>query len=412
MPFFEYRAVDGEGTPACGARQGETPDAVRQELAAEGLRASAIWRRDDPGAGGLLRRGVSAEDLAFLHRQTANLLSAGVTLPDALRAVARESSKHELKLLVDAVASDVAKGRTLSEALGAHGKAVPPFVADLLRAGETAGNLPTVLIQVAEGAEAEARLRRQVRTALVYPLTVATFALLIVILNGTGVFSWLFLDKQLVYQEMVRDLETMWGTTIDEGTPLFIDLITHPVLWGMVLVGFIAMAGYGLPFFVIRGSRTRVPVFGKLVECVLVSRFCRVLGMLVGREVPLPVALRLAGRASDSRRLEMQSEIAAQDVEHGQPFRDAVDNLSVLPVSSRWGASTAASRGCLSGELKVMADRAEEASEDLLRRFSILLETALVVVIGLFVLMGAGGSIMRTLLRLISALDAMQGGVF
>ncbi len=398
MSFYEYRAVDSEGRPMCGARRGETPDAVRQELAAEGLRASSIRRRDDPGAGGLLRRGVSAEDLAFLHRQTANLLAAGLPLPRALRAVARESGKHELKLLVDAVASDVEKGRTLSEALGAHGRAVPPFVADLVKAGEAAGNLPAVLQQVAEGGETDARMRRSVRSALAYPLIVAILALAVMILNGSGVLLSLFsVDAANVLDS--PSLEEVWRGRRSGSSEVrwVLEFVTSPLLWGGILGGFVALGLFGTSFFSLRGRRRRVPVFGRIVERVLLARFCRVLGLLTGRGVPLPASLRLAGAASDSEDLYGQAAAAAEAVESGEPLGEAVESIRALPVTARWAVSAAAARGDLAGELLALARHAEEGALDCARRFGMVLETSLILLVGLFVLIGGGGSVVRAM---------------
>jgi general secretion pathway protein F len=397
MPYFAYRAVDAEGTPSCGARRGESADDVRQALRAEGLRASSIRRRDEPGAGGLLRRGVTGEDLAFLHRQTANLLAAGLPLPRALRAVARESRKRELQALADAVAAEVDRGRPLSDALRDLPRAVPPFLADLIKAGEAGGNLPAVLLQIAESGEAEAHIHRTLRTALIYPLMVTSIALAIVILNVSGLMG------DMSFKVLGGEELPLFRVAFQKHLvmPWFVNLLTHPILWGAVMIAFLACAGYVAPILSLRGSRTGIPVFGPLVQQVLVSRFCRVLGLLAERGVPLPTSLRLAGAASDSARLAAQAESAAADLESGRPIDEAIDRLRLLPAVSRWGMTAAAARGALAEELQALARQADGAAADAGRRFAIVMEMGLIIVIGLFVLLGAGGSILRTLARMI-----------
>jgi general secretion pathway protein F len=400
MPFFEYRAVDEAGSPACGARRGESADDVRQALLAEGLRATAIGRRDDPGAGGLLRRGVSVEDLAFLHRQTANLLAAGLPLPRALRAVARESRKREFRVLIDAIAADVEAGRALSEALRDHGKVVPPFLADLVKAGEAAGNLPAVLLQVAESGEAEAKMQRSIRTALAYPLVVAAVALAVVILNGTGVLGRFFFTEPsvAVFGGTVRKISSSYPyiTTSARSWIDVVDILCSPYVWGSILAVFIVGSLFFFaPLFSFRGAKRRIPVFGRIVREVLVSRFCRVLGLLAARGVPLPAALRLAGTASDSARLEAQAGACAGLIESGAAMDVAAEALQELPATARWGIAAAAARGTIADELAVLARQADERGADRARFFAILLETSLIILIGVFVLFGGGGSILR-----------------
>jgi type II secretory pathway component PulF len=413
MPFFEYRAVSGAGDSVCGARRGETAEDVRLELSAEGLRATSIRRRDDPGAGGLFRRGVTAEDLALLHRQTANLLATGLPLPRALRAVARESGKRALERLADAIASDVEKGRPLSDALRDHARVVPPFVADLVKAGESAGSLPAVLLDIAAGAESEARIRRSLRLALAYPVTVAVIALLVVLLNSTGIVSRYFFPETLTSGAYADQLFNEFQDTVSSSrrgssvTFAFLHIIGHPVLWTMILGGFLLLAFFSTSILVLRGDRIGIPVFGRLVRQVLVSRFCRVLALLVDRQVPLPAALRLAGAASDSRTLADNAEAAATDVESGHPLGDAVDSLVTLPAATRWGIGAAAARGALSAELAVLAHQADERAADIVRSGTIILETSLILLIGLFVLVGAGTSVVRLMAYILSLIQSM-----
>lgn len=405
MPFFEYRAVDAEGNPVCGAARGESADAVRRELLAAGLRASAIRRRDDPGAGGVLRPGVTREDLAALHRHTASLLAAGLPLPRALRAVARESRKREFQVFVEALAGDVEKGRTLSDALREHPRVAPPFLADLVKAGEAAGSLPAVLLQMAETGEAEARLRRSVKTALAYPLTVAVFALAVVLLNGTGLAARLFFPEAAAAS---RDIQEMFPSPRGFVSFMF-DVLVSPVFWGVLLAAFIVGGLVLVPFLSLRGSRTGVPVFGKLVEQVLVSRFCRVLALLVGREVPLPVALRLAGAASDSHRLASQAASASDAVAGGRSLAEAIDAVRVLPATARWGIAGAAARGALVAELEALARHADDGAADAARRFGILLETSLVLVVGALVLCGGTSSLVGMMRNITMFIQSLQG---
>jgi type II secretory pathway component PulF len=404
MPFFEYRAVDGKGAPTSGSRRGESADDVRRELLAEGLRASSIVRRDDPGTGGFLRPGVTVEDLAFLHRQTAHLLAAGLPLPLALRTVARESGKHEFHLFVDAIASDVEKGRSLSDALRDHARVVPPFLPELIKAGEAAGNLPAVLLHMAEGGEAESRLQRSIRSSLAYPMTVAAFALAIVIANGTGLVTSLFFNSLTLDSDPVQFLG---GLGRSHAGSILLNFISSPVLWGILLTAFLLAGLWGISFFSLRGCRTGIPVFGRVVRQVLISRFCRVLGLLAERGIPLPAALRLAGMASDSATLAKQADHAATQLESGQPLAVTVEALDALLATACWGLSAAASRGDLPAELQAMARHADERMVDQARVFSIVLEMTLIVVMGAFVLFGAGGSMLRLLSHMTNMLSSL-----
>src|SRR5436305_1686739 len=177
MPTYVFKAMDLAGIPAQGEVEAVSKQDVADQLKARGLVVVDIaskYRSKELNLDFLAR--VKAKDLAVASRQLATMVTSGMPI---LRALYVLESQTESKILASTLAEvrkDVEAGLLLSDSLARHPKVFGPLYVSMVRAGETGGVLEECLLRVADQLENDAALRRQVRSAMVYPALVITFA--------------------------------------------------------------------------------------------------------------------------------------------------------------------------------------------------------------------------------------------
>src|SRR4051812_20129023 len=179
---WAFRAADGLGAPVRGELEGPSKDAVTDQLRARGLTVLGVEAKRKPLEIDLDRfQRLKPHDLMVMTRQLATMVSAGLTLLRALRVLEEQSESKKLKAALVDVRKSVESGMSLSDAMQRHPKVFSELYVSMVRAGETGGFLESTLSRVAEHLESEEQLRRQVKSAMVYPSVVLSFAGIILI---------------------------------------------------------------------------------------------------------------------------------------------------------------------------------------------------------------------------------------
>ncbi len=182
MSTFAFKAVDLTGRQAKGELEAETKQQVAEQLKARGLividiadkKSSAEIRL--PGS-----NKVSTADLTIMTRQLATMVSSGMTILKSLYVLESQTESKPLADTLGKVRKDVEAGLPFSDALDRHPKVFSPLFVAMARAGETGGVLESALIRTAEQLEADESLKRQVKSAMVYPGVIMTFAFAVLI---------------------------------------------------------------------------------------------------------------------------------------------------------------------------------------------------------------------------------------
>src|SRR4051794_26192373 len=179
---WAFRAVDTLGAPVRGELEAPSLDAVTEQLRQRGLTVLGV----EPKKKALeisfeMFNRLKAHDLMVMTRQLATMISAGLTLLRALRVLEDQTESKKLKAALEQVRKDVESGSALSDAMERQPKVFNVLYVSMVRAGETGGFLETTLLRVSEHLEAEDSLRRQVKSAMVYPTVVLSFAMLVLV---------------------------------------------------------------------------------------------------------------------------------------------------------------------------------------------------------------------------------------
>ena len=387
MPAFRFEAVDTSGKPQRGLLDAESPRSVRDQLRAQGLFPTIIEAANAPDAGTADRAAVDrlrlpASQVALSTRQLATLVRSGMPLDQALTAVGDQADDARVARVYAAVRTQVAAGATLAAALAQWPRTFSDLYRGLVAVASETGELPEVLLRLADYLEARQARRQQFTLALIYPALVTgiAFAVIAVLL--------IYVVPQIVsvYQQSRQALP--WLTLALIAASGFVRGTAWFWLAGVVLaVLAIAVANRREAFRAgWHRALLRVPGLGRLVTAVETARFASTLAILTGSGAPL-----------------LRSLDAARDVVWSLPIRDAAARSALLV---REGVSLAralkeqrvfppvlihlTANGEASGQLAPMLERAAgELEREASRRiswFAALLQPALIVMMGAIVL--------------------------
>ncbi len=380
MATFVYRAKRGPHHTVEGEMNAESQAAVFTALDRMGY--SPVWVREKTSGikGGRIRirRRVSDRAVTVLCRQLASLIRAGVPILRALVIVARQCESPRLAVILDDVAAQVRNGSSLSDALARHPATFPELFVNLVRAGEFAAALDTVLLRFAETREGAEELRRKVQSALAYPC--------LVILLGLGtVFVLLafFLPRVTGLFHDARDLPlpTQILMTISH---LF---STH----GHWLVLLVLLSGAILHRLATleknRGwtdrIRLRIPLFGRLTQHAELAQFSRTLALLLTSGIPIERALELSGATLRNRVLRESVAAARRRMtEAGATLSSGLQGNPWFPPLMSNLIAVGEESGHLEQSLLELAAFYERELEHRFRLFVTLLEPSLILIVG------------------------------
>ncbi len=380
MKTFEFRGYDAAGAPRKGLVEALDLKRARERLAADGIlaeRLAAAGSRSRMAAFGLSQR-------TLVYRELVALLRAGMPLAGALDLLIQAPEQSDIRGRLAAVRDAIKDGQSLAAALAGAGRSVTRHEAAVIEAGERTGALDAVLERVADTLEAQAGLRDRLVTALIYPALILTVAVgMAVGLLGFAMprlGALLAEEAHLELPGLTRFMMSAGRVAVGAGLPLLA----------------LAAAGAALGRRAVRrdperyaawhGLLLRLPLVGPAFRQLAALRFARTVALLLHGGVPLVDALRLAGDATGNRWLAARMAVEADAVRHGSSLADAVRRVPAFAPLAGW-IQMGETGGSLARLLDGAADRLEQRWDRFLARRMSLLEPALILAIGLFVLL-------------------------
>lgn len=360
MPVYEYKGLDGSGKTVKGIQDADSQGALRSLLQSQGIYVTDIWE----GKGGRAKASgevdiqkmierVTLRDISVLTRQMATLTRAGIPLVETLNALSEQVEKDELKRTISDIRQKVNEGSSLAKALSDHPKHFSDLYVNMVKAGESSGNLDVVLERLTEFLEAQIELRGKVIGAMVYPI--------IMMFVGVIIMSVLFVFVIPKITQIFQDQNAAlpWITQLLIGTS---EVFASG--WFVILP---AIAGLCYAFYKWKESPEgkdkwdrfvlRVPVFGPLVRMIAVSRFARTLGTLLASGVPLLTALDIVKNILGNNRLIEVVEDARVNIREGESIAQPLKRSGEFPPL----VTHMIAIGEKSGQLEDMLDNVAEA---------------------------------------------------
>ncbi|KPJ72072.1 MAG: hypothetical protein AMS14_08560, partial [Planctomycetes bacterium DG_20] len=176
MSTYKYVALTGEGKRVTGSVQAEDEDEAVGRLQAQSLtilsinRGTGVRRTAARGSFGFSLQRIKLEDLVLFTRQMATMISAGIPLLEALEIMEEQVENRRFSGIVGEVVKRVAGGGDFSEALAEHPRVFNRIYINMVRSGEASGQLDTILVRLADYLESSAALRREIKSAMTYPV--------------------------------------------------------------------------------------------------------------------------------------------------------------------------------------------------------------------------------------------------
>ncbi|MFW5967995.1 MAG: type II secretion system inner membrane protein GspF [Persicimonas sp.] len=385
MPVYEYKGLNAQGKKVQGIQNADSQAALRQLLQSQGVYVTDIWEEHD-GAGAragevdvkkLIER-VTLRDISVLTRQMATLMRAGIPLVEALKALGDQVEKDELKRVISDVRQKVNEGSSLAKALGDHPEHFTNLYVNMVRAGESSGNLDVVLDRLTDFLEAQIELRGKVIGAMVYPLIMVVVGVLIM-----GVLFVFVIPKVTqIFQD--QDAALPWITRFLIGTS---ELFAN---WWFILIPGAIAAAWGFK----KWKETpdgkdiwdrfvlKVPIFGPLIRMIAVARFARTLGTLLANGVPLLTALDIVKNILGNNRLIEVVEIARINIREGESIAKPLERSGEFPPLVTHMIAIGEKSGQLEEMLENVAAAYNQEVDMRVQALTTLLEPLLIVGMG------------------------------
>ncbi|HJV67263.1 MAG TPA: type II secretion system inner membrane protein GspF [Geomonas sp.] len=379
MPTFRYSAFNAAGSDVSGTVDAATLNDARVQLKQKGLYPKEIAPAVEAGSKWQLKKGVSVEDLSLATRRLATLLGSAVPVYEAVATLWEQEATGELKRVLGRVRDRLAEGQGLAQALSAEPAVFSESYIGMVAAGEASGALEVVLERLAEFQEGQAAVRSRVITALIYP------ALMVVV--GTAVMLVLL---AVVVPKIVTVFEQNKATLPFITIVLIkISMVVRKGWWALLA----AVAGvvYGLKKFskneefLKKRDRffLKLPLVGPLWRRLVLSRFTKVLGLLLQSGVPIIKSMEITGEAVVNREYKRFLSEARESLIQGGSLSAALRSSPLFPPLLTHMAAV----GEKSGELDRMLIKAGEAFENefnaSVTRSMALLEPMLILGMGL-----------------------------
>ncbi len=381
MQIFVWEGKDKRGTKMKGEQPSKNANLVRAELRRMGITPSVVKPKPKPLFGGAGKK-VSAKEIAVFSRQLATMMKSGVPIVTSLEIIAGGQKNPKAKQLFNALRSDIESGSSVYESLGKHPVYFDELYRNLVKAGESAGVLETVLDTIASYKENIESLKGKIKKALFYPATVIAVAILV----SAILLVFVVPQFQQVFKSFGADLPAF--TLMIIGASDF--MIAYWWLVLIVVVGtifaFIFFKKRSLPFahFLDR-MMLKIPVVGQILHNASIARFARTLAVTFKAGVPLVEALDIVSGATGNTVYEQAVKRIRDDVSVGYQMNMAMKQVNLFPHMVVQMVAIGEEAGALDAMLFKVAEFYEEEVNNAVDALSSLLEPMIMIIIGIVV---------------------------
>jgi type IV pilus assembly protein PilC len=379
---YAYRVRTREGKVIAGTMEADGEGVVASRLRSQGLVPVQIRKEAKVSAKTEIRlraEKVKLKDLSIFSRQFATMINSGLSLLRTLNILAEQTENATLAKTIGMLRDDVERGSSLSGGMSKHPKVFSSLFVSMIKAGETGGQLDTVLMRVADNYEADYRLKQKVKSAMTYPIVVAGIAFLLVtimLLFVVPTFAAMFtgLGGEL-------PLPTKILLALSKAAKF---LVPSVIVLSMVGTYSYKKARAANKEFRLVADKTKlkIPIFGDLFQKVAVSRFTRTLALLLRAGVPVLQALDIVGDATGSEVLARASADVKESVRSGETIATPLGEHKVFPPMVVQMISVGEDTGALDAMLDKVSDFYDQEVESTTEALTSLIEPIMIAVLG------------------------------
>jgi len=387
MPTFKYQARNQGGENVSGSVSAPTEQAAVDQLRSQNLTVTTVKedvaRREIKLFGGAARHAaVSVDDMVLFTRQLSTMISAGIPLVEALEILEDQVENKGFQHLIGTVVDDVRGGTDFSSALAKHPRVFSDLFVSMVRAGEVSGQLDEILVRLAEFNEATSKLRREIKSAMTYPIVSLVMVLSITIFLMVGIvpkFKEIFDSLGMELNALTR---TILGISIwmrgNFVLMLGIVVATVVVLW--LLATKTKQGRYYSDWL-----KLQLPIFGTLFQKVAISRFSRTFATLIKSGVPMLGALEIVSATTGNQIVSESIDAARESVRQGEPLAAPLEKSKVFPVMVVRMISVGERSGALEQLLEKIAEFYDQQVSATIEALTSLIEPLMIGTMGILV---------------------------
>jgi len=387
MTTFAYKVLDSRGAQATGEIEGDSKAAAAATLRNKGF---TVLDLNEVKTGlaqmdiGAAFQTIKAKDLTVFSRQFATMVNSGLSMLRCLYVLEEQTPNKKLAKVIGEIRQDVEAGISLSDALAKHPKVFNKLYVSMVSAGELGGILDEVLNRLATQLEKEDQIRRAVKSAMVYPVVIGTFAILVLV----GMVMFLIPIFAGMYKEL-GNAKLPLLTRIMMGASGILRS-----WWGLVVLAAVIFAVWGFRRLkrTERGRQAwdrfklRIPMgIGQIIRKLAIARFSRTLGTLVTSGVPILQAIDITGKASGNAVIEKAMKEVEVSVKEGQSITEPLRKEPVFPPMVTQMISVGEETGSLDAMLNKIADFYEDEVNASVKSLTSILEPILMLFVGALV---------------------------
>ncbi|MHB9036123.1 MAG: type II secretion system F family protein [Armatimonadota bacterium] len=403
MSTFVYTALDPNGKTVKGKVDAESEQLVLSKLHEQRYHILSVTE-DKSRAGKPASTTVSSNkkvklnDMVIFSRQFATMIDAGIAIVRCLDILEGQTKDPVLKPVIAQCKKDVKGGLSLTDAFGKHPNVFSRLYVNMVKAAETGGILDTILERLSGFLESEQEIRGKIKSAMVYPILVLSFAVIMV-------FA-LFIFVLPRFKEIFASMNVEMPIT----TKMLFSASDVAVKFWYVLPILVVGGGFAYKWY--RGTESgawqidmmklKFPVIGELVQKMAISRFSRTFATLIASGVPMMRSLEIVGETSGNRVIAHAIENARNAIREGQKLNTPLAASDLFPAMVTHMIDIGEETGRLSEMLAKVADFYDQEVDNAVKGLTSMIEPLLIVVMG-----GLVGfiaiSIMSPIFKLISS---------
>ncbi len=403
MPQYSYEAVEPSGRLVKGTLEAETASVVLAKL--QDLNYTVVDVVESRGRGGLLKLGarsgrVKLGALVIFSRQFATMINAGINILKCLDILEAQTKDPTLKAVITEVRRDVVGGASLTDAMAKHPNVFSKLFVSMVKAAEAGGVLDQIMDRLATFLEKEQEIVGRIKGAMVYPVCVLVFAILMVI----AMFIFVLPTFKEIFSDAGAELPLITKMLF-----MISDLIRNN--WFLIPLVPLSIFFGGKFYYKTENGRwnidkmkLRLPVVGELVQKMAISRFSRTLGTLVNSGVPVLRALEIVAETAGNVVIAKAVEDCRTSVREGQRISRPLAASGLFPQMVTQMMDIGEETGRMSDMLVKVATFYDQEVDVAVKALTSLIEPALIIVLGGIVGFIVG-SIMVPMFTLINAIQ-------
>jgi type IV pilus assembly protein PilC len=386
---FTFRAMDLAGTASAGELEAESKASVTEQLRQRGLIVLDVSEKSDPlKIEDIFKKwqGIDTRELAVFSRQFATLIASGMPMLRTLQTLEEQTQDEQIKAAVAGVRSDVEAGSTLESAMERHPKVFDRLYRAMVRSGEQSGRLEEAMDRIAYQVEKSDDLRRQVKSALMYPALVFGFATVVLI----AIVAFVIPIFAGIFEELAEE-HPEEGATLPAPTKLCVGMSDLLTGYWYVLIPALALTIF--VFFKWKKTETgnelwdrfklRLPAkIGDVIQKVALARWSRTFAGSVSAGVPMLQAIRLTGETAGNVVVEQAMDDVYESVKSGGSISGPIEHNAIFPPMVGHMVAVGEETGQLEHMLSKIADFYEAEVDDKVKALTALIEPIMIVFVG------------------------------